>query len=325
MAAILSQSKAIFGVLGFSLLALQPKAHAEEANGYAVHRYHNPASGYLNAYLVETSGNLVLIDAGFGEIDGLAIRAMVDQIGKPVAAVLLTHAHIDHYSGVGYIVDPEVPVISSAGVRRHYQDWDPIYAARIPLPDNRRGPNRILADGEAILFDEVSFRLHEAGPGESYDDVWWMVEGAGRQVTFVGDLAMFGIPPFAQSGHTTAWLRSLDRLHDQIDEGVPVYLGHDSRPSDATWAPFDRAVLEYQADYLQAFRNTVADAVDGEGNLSDSAVEAVTARMAVRAEDPNYGFLTTLTARIVAGELLVDAHKAAMEVQLQAALSRLNE
>ena len=305
-------------------LAAVPAAHAD-GGPFIVHRYHNADAGYVNAYVVETAANAVVVDTGFGERDGLAIRAMVDRIDKPVAAILLTHAHIDHYTGVGYIVGTEIPVISSAGVRRQFETWDSIYAERLPLPDNRRGPDQILADGSAIEIDGVSFQLHEAGPGESYDDVWWMVDGGGAQAAFVGDLAMYGIPPFAQSGQTTGWLRTLDRLHDQLDPQVAVYLGHDSRPDTVDWGPFDRAILRDQANDLRAFRDAVATLANGEPALPADGIEAVTEAMAGRAVDPNYGFLTALTANIVAAELALDASKAAMEDQLRAVLRHLNE
>ncbi|MEZ5668325.1 MAG: MBL fold metallo-hydrolase [Alphaproteobacteria bacterium] len=303
-------------------LAAVQAAQAEAGPGFVVHRYANPMAGHLNAYLIETGAHVVVVDTGFGEIDGSAIRAMADAIGKPVAAVLLTHAHIDHYGGIGYVAGPDVPFVSGAGVGRHYDTWDPVYAARLPLPENRRRPDTLLADGAALSVDGVTITLHDAGAGESYDDVWFLAEADGQRAAFVGDIAMYGIPPFVQSGHSADWLASLARLHAALAPDTPVYLGHDSRPDDATWHPFDRGILDEQADQLRAFRTAVAEAA-ADGALDPAEIDAVAAAMAARADDPAYGFLAALSAPVVAAELSLEDAKAAMELQLRAVLAQL--
>ena len=54
----------------------------------------------VNAYLVETSTGVIVVDATLGVTDGRALRARVDALKKPLAAVVITHSHPDHYCGV---------------------------------------------------------------------------------------------------------------------------------------------------------------------------------------------------------------------------------
>lgn len=65
-----------------------------------IHRYSaGPQGALVNAYLVETNRGIVAVDGTLAVSDGRALRAQVESLGKPFLAVLVTHAHPDHYGG----------------------------------------------------------------------------------------------------------------------------------------------------------------------------------------------------------------------------------
>ena len=68
-------------------------------------RVHTHASGeggiFANAYAIETDEGVVAIDATLTVSESGAFRRTIDAIGKPLLAVLLTHAHPDHVAGIG--------------------------------------------------------------------------------------------------------------------------------------------------------------------------------------------------------------------------------
>src|SRR5262245_12945680 len=71
----------------------------------------------VNAYLIETPTSVVVVDATLGVTDGRNLRSRVEALGKPLAAVIITHSHPDHYGGVAALVgDADVPVYAVAGV-----------------------------------------------------------------------------------------------------------------------------------------------------------------------------------------------------------------
>jgi glyoxylase-like metal-dependent hydrolase (beta-lactamase superfamily II) len=47
----------------------------------------------VNAYLVETSTGIVVVDATLGVSDGKRLRVRVEALKKPLAAVIVTHSH----------------------------------------------------------------------------------------------------------------------------------------------------------------------------------------------------------------------------------------
>jgi glyoxylase-like metal-dependent hydrolase (beta-lactamase superfamily II) len=76
-----------------------------------VHR-HVASAMPVNAYVVETRNGAVVIDGTLTVSDGRAVRERVEQLNKPLLAVLVTHAHPDHYRGIVEVIGgDEIPVV----------------------------------------------------------------------------------------------------------------------------------------------------------------------------------------------------------------------
>ena len=70
-----------------------------------IHRHTTgPGGAFVNAYLVESSDGIVAVDGTLTVTDGRALRVRLDALGKPLLAVLVTHAHPDHYGGIVELV-----------------------------------------------------------------------------------------------------------------------------------------------------------------------------------------------------------------------------
>src|SRR5262249_43185315 len=180
-----------------AILAALPLAAAGPGFAAEVRRHASPASGiFANAYLVETARGVVAIDATLTETESKALRAKLAGLGKPLRAVLLTHGHPDHYNGVTNLLGGDrVPVVATAGGGRTIRDndavkeqqWKPTFGAEWPA--RRTFPDKIVRDRESLTFDDVTFTVHDLGPGESHSDSIWTMSGAGRG-TFIGDVVM---------------------------------------------------------------------------------------------------------------------------------------
>jgi glyoxylase-like metal-dependent hydrolase (beta-lactamase superfamily II) len=68
-----------------------------------LHRFELGPDGFVNAYLIETDGQLTLFDSGFPG-DGATIKASIESLGLDAANlthIVLSHAHMDHSGSAG--------------------------------------------------------------------------------------------------------------------------------------------------------------------------------------------------------------------------------
>lgn len=175
-----------------------------------------------NAYLVADTerGEAVLVDPG-EEAERL-LRA-VDEVGVPLAAIWLTHAHFDHIGAV-------------AGVRRRFDVPVYLHEADIPLfeagPrqaaawgfsfDGDRAPDQRFSEGQAVHVGQYQFAVWHT-PGHSPGHV--SLVGAG--IALVGDCLFAGSVgrsdlPLSNPAELDATLVRLSAL----PEATRVFPGH---------------------------------------------------------------------------------------------------
>lgn len=301
-------------------------AQASPTPTFQVHTVVMPSNAFAMSVLVETTGHVVVVDAGLSATDAAAIRARVDRTSKPIAAILVTHAHIDHYGGAFILAADTIPLVTGSGVARHLAEYDATNYARFgrTVPAGSRTFDRILGHGDTLSIDGVTFRLGDLGPGESFADVWWLVEAGNRSAAVIGDVAMFGLPPLLQSGHSTAWLRSLEQLKQRIPAGTPIYIGHDIRAIGLDEHSWDHAILDWQAARLRTFRASVERVTGGERLLTPDEVARVVADMNADAPENsrNFDFLISTSANVLAAELIAERQKREFERLIQALFVR---
>jgi glyoxylase-like metal-dependent hydrolase (beta-lactamase superfamily II) len=262
-----------------------------------VHRHVGSAMP-VNAYLVETQGGVVVVDSTLTVSDARALRERVDDLGKPLRAVLITHAHPDHYGGtVELIGSDEIPIVAAPGVDEVIRRDDEIKEGIIrPMfgdewPRERRFPNKTVSDGESISFDGIPFTLMDLGPGESPHDSVWLV-GNERLVAFAGDTAYQHMHCYLADGYWESWLANIGRLQSELSPGAELHFGHgDPGASDP---------LAWQEGYINRF---VAVLSDADWSDPDVAKEQVVGRMTEFLPSGDLQFLMELSIEPVAAKL----------------------
>jgi glyoxylase-like metal-dependent hydrolase (beta-lactamase superfamily II) len=252
----------------------------------------------VNAYIVETPRAAVIIDTTLTVSDGRALRSLVDQIGKPLEAVLVTHAHPDHYGGaVEVIGDRQVPFMAAEGVSAVIRRDDEIKEQIIrPMfgdewPRERLFPNRTVADGETIAFDGVPFTLIDLGPGESPHDSVWLV-GDDRTLAFAGDSAYEHMHCYLADGFWESWLQNIARLRSELATDAKVHLGHGEPTSPAPFA--------WQHGYITTFVDAIKSS---DWSDPESAKAAVVKVMTDYLPASDLQFLMELSVEPVATQL----------------------
>jgi glyoxylase-like metal-dependent hydrolase (beta-lactamase superfamily II) len=262
-----------------------------------VHRYVGSAIP-VNAYLVETPGGVVVVDSTLTVSDARALRGRVDDLDKPLRAVLITHAHPDHYAGsVELVRQDEIPIIAAEGVDEVIRRDDEIKEGIIgPMfgdewPRQRRFPNQTVSDGETISFDGVSFTLMDLGPGESPHDSVWLV-GDERQAAFAGDAAYQRMHCYLADGYWESWLANIKRLQTELAPEADVHFGHGD--------PTSTSPLAWQKGYIDAFIGAIQEA---DWSDPDAAKEKVVGRMTEHLPGGELQFLMELSVEPVAAKL----------------------
>jgi glyoxylase-like metal-dependent hydrolase (beta-lactamase superfamily II) len=272
--------------------------------GPVVHTYRAAESGlYVNSYLVEGESGVVVVDTNLLVSDIESLRARLRALKKPLLAILVTHAHPDHFNGVlGLVQDKEVPVYATAGVGRVIGEiadakraqWSPVYGAEWPAETYY--PNSLLADGAEVLFDELSFTAREVGPAESHADSYLLLTATGSAtVAFTGDLAFHGMHPYTADGHSSAWLAALDALSSELAGTGTLYPGHGG--------PAGPGLLAEQRRYLLYYREVIRRLSRGEPRLSEAAKSELSSTLHAFLPDAPLTWMIELGADAVAAEL----------------------
>src|SRR5262249_15154908 len=142
-------------------------------------------------------------------------------------------------------------------------------------------------------FDGVTFTVHDLGPGESNRDSVWVVSGA-SPAAFIGDVVMNRVHAYVADGHTSAWLRNLDKV-GALARGIPVYPGHGG--------PVAVEMLDWQREFVVRYRNEVAALAKGRVSLTDAEKGVLTTRMKELLPSDQLAFLIGAGADAVALEL----------------------
>lgn len=231
---------------------------------------------HVNAYVVELSDSVVVVDTTLALSSARALREKAESFGKPIEAVLLTHGHPDHYTGL--VAFEDVPRFASQGCLdfAHREDVAKSRVAESMLGDDyprrRIFPDEIVKGGTTLTFGGTDFTFHDLGPGESDADGMWTFEADGRTSAFIGDAAALDCHCFFRDGHAYDWLRTLDNLSAQFDDQAQLYLGHGTSPAGTE-------VLDWQRGYIKAFLHAVARLEGNPDPVERPAQEDVIAAM----------------------------------------------
>jgi glyoxylase-like metal-dependent hydrolase (beta-lactamase superfamily II) len=262
-----------------------------------VHR-HVASAMPVNAYLVETPGGVAVVDSTLTVSDARALRQRADDLDKPLRAVLITHAHPDHYGGsVELVGSHDIPIVAATGVDAVIRRDDEIKEGIIrPMfgeewPRERRFPNRTLSDGESISFDGVPFTLMDLGPGESPHDSIWLV-GDERLIAFAGDTAYQHMHSYLADGYWEQWLANIGRLRSELAPGADLHFGHGD--------PGATDPLDWQEGYINSFIEAISEA---DWSDRDAAKDHVIGRMTEYLPTGDLQFLMELSIEPVATKL----------------------
>lgn len=166
----------------------------------------------------DDSDEAVVVDVGF---EPVRVRALLDASGKHPAAVLLTHAHLDHADAAGDFAGDDVPVFVHEDDAVAFTDparWNPGFSN--PLTEVK--DLRTIADGEVLEFGGFRIEVQHT-PGHTPGHCCFRTDAflLSGDLVFAGSI---GRSDFANSSPGDMD-RSL-RVFLELPDDLPVWPGH---------------------------------------------------------------------------------------------------
>lgn len=202
----------------------------------SIHSFTAPEDSELvNSHIIETANSLVVFDMQFHRPYARQLRSYVDELGKPVDRIILTHQHPDHW--FGFEAFDGIPIYAhqevADGVRRSADFY--IEARRQQLgelvPETARLPDQALTNAATIDGLRYEFDLVENAEA-SVQTVAILPD---YNVLIAGDLLSNNAHSFYGGGYVESWAENLRVMADDssyeyifVGHGLPPVINHDS-------------------------------------------------------------------------------------------------
>ena len=260
---------------------------------------HFPAGehGFFRApVLISGASDAVLIDGGFTLPDGNALAEAIKASGKKLTTIYISQSDPDYYFSLAPIkaAFPEVKVIAASAtiaaikgnVEKKLATWGP------QLKEN--GPQALgdivmpeAFDGRMLTLEDRIIEITDAEGIANRRYLWVPTLNA----IFGGVLVFSGVHVWTADTQgaeaRAAWVKNLDAMAAR--EPAVVVPGH-----MASGAATDASAIRYTRDYLVAFEDELAKAVDS---------AALIAAMTKRYPDAGMGVALQIGAKVAKGEM----------------------
>jgi len=233
-------------------------------NSLATKVFFSDESGFEVASVIVTGKtDAVLIDAQWTLSNAHRVIAEVLETGKYLKTIYITHAHPDHYFGLGTVAEafPEARVVALPSVARvinkqffgKIEHWEKVIGM-INVPRKTAKIESLTEDGFELEGERIEI-VPEVMGDMKYNTVVWIPSIR----TLVGSDVLFNqAHPFTcelTAEERQQWIRDIDRL-ERLDAEV-VIPGH-QKPG----MPFDSSSFDFTRDYLVATEQELARTKD---------------------------------------------------------------
>lgn len=239
-----------------SVLALSRAQAYTPGAGLEVAKYDRPGEGSVNSFLLIGPRSVVIVDCQRTSVEAAQVVAHARGTGLPVEAIVLSHEHADHVTGLEVVrrAFPDAPILASEVTR----DWiarsgreligqmQGFFPGRVP--DTLPVPTRVLRPDERVTLAGAEWRVDQLGRGEASGMTLLFSEANDLLVT--ADLCGNRATPWLLDGHTLDWIA-------QLEAALPRYAGVGTAlPGHGSAAPAGVLIRE-QLDYLRFMERLV--------------------------------------------------------------------
>jgi glyoxylase-like metal-dependent hydrolase (beta-lactamase superfamily II) len=266
-----------------------------------IHVFTSPEPAFLvNSFILETQNGVVVIDAQFLVSEARKLKQKVEQLGKPLLGVIVTHPHPDHFNGVSILCENlDVPIYATQSTLDGIQAveaskrefWKQTYGD--DYPDSTTFPNRIVSSKQKLIIDGVNLVIDDLGAGEASDIT--VIYLPTEQVLIASDLLYHRVHPWLAESRSNAWIEQINYVKTTYADAEIVYAGHGSEGS--------LQALDQQLEYIRFFQALVDENLTATGAIEGNAKAQIKQTMQTRYPGYPLEFLIEMNIDGVAKEL----------------------
>ena len=182
-----------------------------------------------------------------------ALAEAIEESGKTLKAVVISHAHPDHFMGVDVITErfPQARIVSTPGVAADLRVDGPWIFKLLREKLGAEGPQRLVTaealSEPTLSLDGATLEIAEFGEGEARHMACLLIPDA--QALLCADMVYNGAHLYLREHRLEAWLARLDEFEAFASgRGLTIYPGH-GPPGDLTLVAKTRAYLN---DFAEA-------------------------------------------------------------------------
>ena len=200
----------------------------QDLGNIKIHTYIAGEDSFGDAtHIIESPNYLTIIDTQYTIPYSREFRRYADSLSKPIAGVIISHAHPDHYFGLSTAFS-DVPSYALEEVRDDIMKNGPTMISESKqslkdlVPDKVKVPDRVLYPGE-ITVDGVRYRYKKYNKAEA--DTQLVIELPDFNTVIVQDAVSNKYHPW-MGQWTDGWIRLLNMLSIEYKNDTNVLVGH---------------------------------------------------------------------------------------------------